>query len=242
MGKIFKTPYQWCIDSKIRVLDLNEWPIEIDGSKEKHFFNNPYVTKEDFLGFISKCKVKHNSLQRKTTMFLEYRMYGLVNYQLSGTIHAGIQYGHAVVEYGQAVKNKNDIREQIYDKWAVQDKTFIILNGGTTNNDPNKLGTLNKSLKELLDNEIFVLPFTEPDLNDALTAIVFLVDERVFNTTLYPDYVNVPYPWKKRHIPTENELSKWEEVNNTNYLAWEEKIGGPKNAFLRRFLRPLKLA
>ena len=60
---------------------------------------------------------------------LELRMYGLVNYQLSGTIHAGIQFGHGVVEYTQ-----KHFRDKDYQEWAKNRKTFIILNGGTTNN------------------------------------------------------------------------------------------------------------
>jgi hypothetical protein len=42
--------------------------------------------------------------------------------------------------------------------------------------------------------------------------------------------------------PTEKQFSQWEAENNKNYAAWEEKIGGPKNAFLRDYLRNLKLA
>jgi hypothetical protein len=54
-------------------------------------------------------------------------MYGLVNYQLSG-IQKGIQFGHGVVDYGMKY-----IESHEYQRWAKNDKTFIILNGGTTN-------------------------------------------------------------------------------------------------------------
>ena len=101
----FKTPYQWCVELNIRVLDLNEWPLEWYGSKEKHYFMFPTMVKNEFLEALSQCKVKANSMPRKTEMYLEYRMYGLVNYQLAGTVHSGIQFGHAVVEYGQLVKD-----------------------------------------------------------------------------------------------------------------------------------------
>lgn len=35
---ILKTPYEWCVEANVRILDLNEWPLEWYGSKEKHFF------------------------------------------------------------------------------------------------------------------------------------------------------------------------------------------------------------
>lgn len=57
-----------------------------------------------------------------------YRMYGFVPYNIS-EIQKGIQYGHAVVEYSNAHAKDTD-----YKQWSTVDKTFIILNGGTTNN------------------------------------------------------------------------------------------------------------
>ena len=58
---------------------------------------------------------------------LKYRMYGLVPYNIS-PIQQGIQFGHGVVEY--LMNNFNKPETQY---WANDDKTFIILNGGTTN-------------------------------------------------------------------------------------------------------------
>ncbi len=121
-------------------------------------------------------------------------MYGLVNYQLSG-IQKGIQFGHAVVEYSrnrQGIKNM----ETLYNEWADNWKTFIILNGGTTNTktsieDGMPFGSLNKHLLMLHDIGIPVATFHEPDLGDQLTAIVFIVDERVFNKAKYPDFNNL---------------------------------------------------
>ena len=52
-----------------------------------------------------------------------YRMMGLVPYNIS-PIQQGIQFGHAVVEYGLESGNTPE-----YQKWAKEDKTFIILNG-----------------------------------------------------------------------------------------------------------------
>jgi hypothetical protein len=235
----FKTPYQWCLELNIRVLDLNEWPLEWFGSKEMHYFMFPTMPKGEFLEALSQCKVKANSMPRKTEMYLEYRMYGLVPYNIS-PIQQGIQFGHAVVEYGQTVKGLSNL-EKIYNKWAKEDKTFIILNGGTTNNTPDKLGSLNQHLRTLTDNGVATAVFHEPDLGDQLTAVVFLVDERVFNRELYPEFQEEKLPYGTRK-PSKKAQLELEERNESNYQKWVEKIGGPKNAFLREFLKPLRLA
>ena len=88
---------------------------------------------------------------------LELRMYGLVNYQLTG-IQMGIQYGHAVVRYGQMIKKCDDIIE------------------------------VDKHLQTLKDNGVTCQDFYEPDLGDQLTSVVFIVDERVFNYVDYPQF------------------------------------------------------
>lgn len=108
-------------------------------------------------------------------------MYGFVPYQLSG-IQKGIQFGHAVDEYG--VKKS---KVTGYKQWVTKDKTYIILNGGTTSKNPFYLGTMNKHRETLLQNGIHIACFYEPDLGDQLTGICFLVDERVFDREKYPD-------------------------------------------------------
>jgi len=233
MMEIKKTGYHWCLEANIRLLGLGEWGTEQSYYTEK-------IDAKTFYDRIGKCKVKPNSTPRKTEMYLEYRMYGLVPYNLS-PIQQGIQFGHAVVEYGRAVKDIH-IPERIYNKWADIDKTFIILNGGTTNDREDYLGTLQVSRNSLIEEKVLFSEFREPDLNDALTGVVFLVDERVFNRTLYPDFVGNPYPWGYNKKPTEKQFSKWEAENTKNYESWVEKIGGKQNAFLREFLRGFKLA
>jgi hypothetical protein len=214
-----------------------EWDTNMMSCEESYF--TELITSEEFLRRVALCKVKPNSTPRKTDMYLEYRMYGLVPYNLS-PIQQGIQFGHAVVEYQQNVRNLPP-HEVIYNKWAQKDKTFIILNGGTTNINPEKLGTLNQNLAALYFNGILTSEFYEPDLGDQLTAVVFLVDERVFNRELYPEFQEekLPYGTRKPSKKAEIEL---DERNEANYQKWVEKIGGPKNAFLREFLKPLRLA
>ena len=115
---------------------------------------------------------------------LEQRMYGLVPYNIS-PIQQGIQFGHAVVEYGLSYGHKSD---DLYLQWARNDKTFIILNGGTTNNNKECFGTLNNAQIRLYSMGVQNESFCEPDLGDQLTAVVFLVDERIYDYKKYPTY------------------------------------------------------
>jgi hypothetical protein len=125
----------------------------------------------------------------KTPFQLKQRMYGLVPYNIS-PIQQGIQFGHAVVEYGltQTQQDPTDTELSPYNQWAHLDKTFIILNGGTTNKDQNNLGTMNFNATGLHAMGIHYATFYEPDLGDQLTAVAFLVDERVYDYETYPTY------------------------------------------------------
>ena len=223
MGEL-KTGYEWCLEEKMRILNLKEWPTDWSFYMESYYEEK--ISYGDFFERVKQCRIKANSNPRKTEMFLNYRMYGLVPYNLS-PIQQGIQFGHAVVEYGQFVKGIPPF-EAIYDKFARKDKTFIILNGGTTNENQDRLGTLQLNAQTLKDNGVLFAEFREPDLNDTLTAVVFLVDERVFNRELYPDFVE--------------DINTSDEANQRQYKQWVEKIGGEKNVFLRSFLPKFKLA
>lgn len=152
-------------------------------------------------------------------------MYGLVPYNIS-PIQQAIQYGHAVVEYGLQFSNLEE-----YERWAKQDKTFIILNGGTTNMSAEKPGTLNQHALTLKDHGINVAKFHEPDLGDQLTAVVFLVDERIWDKEKWPDFVDTaisfdnPYPetieqWKAKFSEDPAEAEK---------IFWLREFVSPKN-------------
>jgi hypothetical protein len=189
---------------------------------------------------------------------LELRMYGLVPYNIS-PIQQAIQFGHAVVEYGQKVKEHGlELDSVTYNDWANNWKTFIILNGGTTNHktsleDGLPFGTLNNHLLTLMDNDIDFAQFNEPDLGDQLTAVVFIVDERVFNRKKYPDFsdwlMNSKYADLIRAELGENVYTISENIKNSNnkedkkaYNEWSSFVGGEKNVFLRDFLKNFKLA
>jgi len=235
-----KTGYDWCVDANLRILDLINWDTEMADCDESYF--TELIDVQEFYRRLALCRVKANSMPRKTDLFLEYRMYGFTPYQLLG-IQKGIQFGHAVVDYGRMVEKSGDKKAKaIYDKFADSDKTFIVLDGGSTNTNPERLGTLNQLMNEALENDVLLQAFYEPDLGDQLTGFVFLVDERAYDKKKYPSFVGTPFPWPLNKKPSEKEYSKWEAENAKNYASWEEKIGGPKNAFLRTFLEGKRLA
>jgi hypothetical protein len=186
---------------------------------------------------------------------MELRMYGLVNYQLTG-IQKGIQFLHGVVEYGQFIKNVGGEELLKYNEWADKYKTVILLDGGTTNTNPIRLGTLNQHLQTLKDNNIFYTDFYEPDLGDQLTGVVFIVDERVFQKDenrkyVYLDFEDWVFENPNPYISTLNRTDKWiikslrENTKKTDpdyYNKWVEYMGGEKNIFLRDFLKDFRLA
>lgn len=158
---------------------------------------------------------------------LEYRMYGFVPYNIS-PIQQGIQFGHAVVEYAQ-----KHFKDAEYQSWAKIDKTFIILNGGTTN-AKGPFG-MQVALNELNKIKIKNATFFEPDLNDALTSIVFLVDERVFDKKKYPNFMD-------KDLLDQTEFGSKEEEELQDYDKWLKTIGGKQNEALREFLSKYRLA
>lgn len=228
----FRTLYIWCSLNNMRPLDLADNELDDYMLKE--------ISLEEFLEFMKTRKYKEQSTPRKPEKYLELRMYGLVPYNIS-KIQQGIQYDHAKDNY--AIKYGSDEKYQTFLKeW----KTSIVLNGGTSNEghlvrhgfqDIMYTGSMQQHLADLEANGIDVATFYEPDLNSMLSAIVFLVDERVFDKKTYPDFV----PPKLEGETTEA-LVKWGKDNEIQYKNWSEKIGDTKNLFLREFLYGKKLA
>ena len=190
---------------------------------------------------------------------LELRMYFFVPYNIS-PIQQAIQAGHAALEYARLFKDDKQFID-FADNW----KTWIILNGGTTNNTLSDdgseyLGSLNNIKSEIIKynfdhrkdkilNIVEYADFYEPDLNDALTAVCFITDERVFNYDDYPDLK--PFIFNNCGN-CENVLPMtFEEIKkeyNHFYIEWVETLGsgdfhtGEKNVFLRELLKGKKLA
>lgn len=171
-------------------------------------------------------------------MMLEKRMYFFVPYNLS-PIQQGIQAGHSAVEYAREYRND----EEFID-FADNHKTWIILNGGTTNSkfdeNHNRIGTLDQIAESLEANSIKYSIFIEPDLNDSLSAVCFIADERVFKLDDYPNLKD--YLLQEEGILEDMSDEQLKEEYPEEYNKWETYIGGPGNVFLRQLLKGKKLA
>ena len=181
---------------------------------------------------------------------LELRMYFFVPYNIS-PIQQAIQAGHAALEYADKFGGSEE-----FVKFVREYKTWVILNGGTTNSgrDLNGIvvGSLDQIGDSLLENDIPFSYFQEPDLNDALTALCFIVDERVFNRKDYPDFTDYLIPELELNdgkeanfdyikIKTTNvEILKEKYVDK--YKEWVRFVGGVKNVFLRELIKDKRLA
>ena len=197
---------------------------------------------------------------------LEWRMYGLVPYNIS-PIQQGIQFAHALQEYNSDVMKNRELRgdnRSDFIKWAHIYKTVIILNGGTTNKDvsitpenPDKhfVGSLNNHDLVLRRKGLKIAKFYEPDLGDQLTAVVFLVDERVFDNKKFPNFKFVFTFPQNVDIFKNSGLTQFDYKEVCKFLKdegevfllgvykiWVEYLGGEKNLWLREFLKQFRLA
>jgi len=165
---------------------------------------------------------------------LELRLYGMVPYQLTG-MQGGIQYGHAKDQYG--IDYGNTV---LYNDWLHNWKTYIVLNGGTTNTNKKRLGTLNRHAVTLKSLGLKVAEFYEPDLGDQLLGVVFILDERVFNKDKYPDFNKwLSLNYSTVQIVEANNLKRKKDIY---YRKWLKTIGGEKNQKIREFISKFRLA
>ena len=181
------------------------------------------------------------------------RLYFFTIYQLKG-IQAGIQCLHAALRYAHKYGDDLD-----YKDYVENHETVIVLNGGTTNDgkdeDGFSIGSLNSIHDELIRNGIKCEPFHEPDLNNAMTSVCFLADERAFDRVMYPNFPNSVHDslmgidgetvseTKKNQALTAKFTTKDVLVNAYPdlYNQWLELIGGKKNEFLRDLIENKKL-
>lgn len=175
------------------------------------------------------------------------RMYSLNMYNCSA-IQCGIQSAHSNMEY--ALKYWGDLD---FHEWSTYHKTVILLNGGTSNsgeyspyNLPISKGSMETHLENLIKNGVKAVPFYEPDMNNAMTSISFLVDERVYNKVKYPDYETEIHESEIELLLNSLDYDiylqmKDEGILSDSFLEWVESIGGESNLFLRFYLHPSKV-
>jgi hypothetical protein len=191
----------------------------------------------------------------------DWRMYGLVPYNIS-PIQQGIQFGHALQEYNNLIYdyqnnllNLKDIEN--FDSWRLSGKTFIVLNGGTTNSriiEDMPFGSLNQHVNTLKDLGVVTAEFYEPDLGEQLTATVFLVPKEVYNKKEFPgfedyiktldyteafvDFLKLCHNSKDDDNIMQTEFEEYTEA----YNKWVETLGGEQNVKLREFLSQFSFA
>lgn len=155
---------------------------------------------------------------------MEYRMYCLVLRQLSA-INKGIQCTHSCLEYAQAFYDNED-----YQKYIQEDKTLIMLDGGTS-------PEMEAVISELQNTGVDFSWFEEPDLNNLVTAISFIADERVWDRKKYPsleDFTKskIAYNEENRIVYSEYGIE----------LEWRELVGGMNNVKLIEILKDKRLS
>jgi len=99
----------------------------------------------------------------------------------------------------------------------------------------NYLGELCAFIVDNPNDKIDFEYFFEPNLNNALTAICLIVDERVFNREEYPDF----YDWVKEQevFVRADDTKNWKILED----KFEEEIG-KDIFFLKKLLNNKKLA
>ena len=103
-----------------------------------------------------------------------------------------------------------------------EDKTLILLNGGTV------IG-LDKTLELFEENNIAYGAFIEPDLDNIVTAVAVMADERIFDD----NYMSFDM-WRLKAL-LNNPYTSYEK-------GYEKYIGGRGNFILKEFLNSKKLA
>ena len=107
-------------------------------------------------------------------MVQEQRRVTVVMRHLGGR-QQGIQSDHAGTEYALKYFNTPE-----WQRWARKDKTIIVLEAFTDTQ-------LQEAYDELRKLKVNVTKFHEPDMNNCLTGICFLIGETTWNTKKYPD-------------------------------------------------------
>lgn len=167
---------------------------------------------------------------------IDNRMYVFVERHLS-PLDKGIQSAHAVVEYANLFGE-----EEEYKLWSRENKTLILLNGGVVSD-------LEKIANDLFEDEIKFSVFKEPDMNNIITSVAVLVDEKVYNKKDYPDFSiwrDKKYPIRPMHAmycTGDFDVDPNDFTYSKHYSEWlENVIGDKKNAMLRELITSKRLA
>lgn len=160
----------------------------------------------------------------------EYKMYSIVLRQLNG-INNGVQTTHGVCEYVW-----KHIGEPDLNKWISENKTLVILNGGSTK-DMDEIKSI------LVENNIAFETFEEEDLGGLTTSICLLADERVWNQKDYPKFENFADFVREQLYPNDSvtyTLALADPDGLELMRAFEEYVGGKDNVIKKQILNNLR--
>jgi len=115
------------------------------------------------------------------------RAYTIVNMYMQG-IHAGIQSAHILSEMALDSASKPDHKSAAtFYSWATNDKTLIVLNGGS-NKNLRKMMDLIEPACDKLDLPFAYFTESEEALDGALTGFGLIVPSRIYESGVANDY------------------------------------------------------
>lgn len=173
----------------------------------------------------------------------ELRGYGIMPYNIK-EIQCGVQYSHVITEY--VVDTYQTPAFKKFIEWAKKYKTAVLLSGGTSNHSKNRyseeeyVGSMEGHMKAFEENGITFSAFYEPDMNDMLSGLFLIADERVFDKKKYPDFNFYYDEVSEKFLPiTTLDINYLKSTDE--YTIWVKHVGGEKNVFLREYLGKMPL-
>ena len=158
---------------------------------------------------------------------MTYRTYEIVLRHLSG-VNKGVQAEHSAKRYIWKYRNE-PITEIVMEN--IENETTIMVDGGTHQD----MVEIHRILEEADINHTY---FIEPDLNNCMTAITVVADERVWDRINYKSYDEFV-----EMCMIEDGLNPILSSIRSGYLEqWYEYIGGEKNHILIEILKNKKLS
>ena len=146
--------------------------------------------------------------QERFDGYTNYRAYFFGNFYLS-SIQQGIQASHVTSEF--FVKYcETSIAKRMLMRWAINDPTVILLNGGYQD-----------SLKEIFDYLAAICPLYDfpyakfheerATLNDCMTCVGFIIPEQVYGVEVPRDWNMTQEEWK--YLEIKELISKYSLAN-----------------------------
>ena len=216
------------------IINVGDWVIDVvDNIVKVTHDDMPELPYENII----RLAEKQDFIERGVTIpeeMLEWRMYFFVPHLYLSDKQIGIQSGHCALRYALDAY-KYDDNPQVWE-FIEDHETFIILGAYDSPN-------MEIIREELEESGIKFAAFNEPGINEALTALCFLVDERVFDWKTYPPYHK--YRAERAEGFTEGFDLDFDEIYPEDAVDCDEYVdfvGGTKNVILKGLIYGKNLA